>query len=162
MPFVIRLLAGGVLPYKGSVFSRLCSHHDADQVLYFPIHLIKTLACKLSRHSGPSFVKMVNFKNIAASVAVASIFGSAVAHPGEVQTAEEIKREINSYTAAHVKAGRSLARVANSPAARALRTRAVARRTATAEALREKRGLTKSKWSDSVMNFRRGDCYTNF
>lgn len=88
---------------------------------------------------------MVNFRNIAATLAAASVLGSAVAHPGEVHTAEEIKREVAAHKAQQVKARRSLAQCSNSPAALALKERAVARRAAKAQLLREQRGLTKSK-----------------
>ncbi|KAI0163464.1 Intradiol ring-cleavage dioxygenase [Pestalotiopsis sp. NC0098] len=86
---------------------------------------------------------MVNFRNFAASLAAASAIGSAVAHPGEVHTPEEIKREIAAHKAQQVKARRSLAECASSPAAIALKERAVARRAAIAQQLREQRGLTK-------------------
>ncbi|KAI0126508.1 Intradiol ring-cleavage dioxygenase [Xylariales sp. AK1849] len=85
---------------------------------------------------------MVNFKNIAASLAVSSIIGGAVAHPGEKPSAEQVKREIEQYTNAAVKAGRLLSQAANSPEALALKKRAAARRAATVQALREKRGIT--------------------
>ncbi|KAK6065126.1 extracellular dioxygenase protein [Seiridium cupressi] len=86
---------------------------------------------------------MVNFRNIAASLAAAAVIGSAVAHPGEVHTAEEIKREIAAHKAQQAKTRRSLAEVGHSPAALALKERAVARRAAIAQKLREERGLTK-------------------
>lgn len=90
---------------------------------------------------------MVNFRNFAASLAAASAIGSAVAHPGEVHTPEEIKREIAAHKAQQVKARRSLAECASSPAAIALKERAVARRAAIAQQLREQRGLTKSQYT---------------
>ncbi|KAH6656871.1 Intradiol ring-cleavage dioxygenase [Truncatella angustata] len=86
---------------------------------------------------------MVNFRNIAATLAAASVIGSAVAHPGEIHTPEEIKREIDAHKAQQIKARRSLAQCSNSPAALALKERAVARRAAVAQKLREQRGLTK-------------------
>ncbi|KAI0124789.1 Intradiol ring-cleavage dioxygenase [Xylariales sp. AK1849] len=86
---------------------------------------------------------MVNFRNIAASLAVSSIIGTAVAHPGEVHTAEETRHEIDQHKASQLKARRSLAECSNSPASLALKARAAERRAATAQALREKRGLTK-------------------
>jgi hypothetical protein len=92
-----------------------------------------------------SLSTMVNFRNLAASLAAASAIGSAVAHPGEIHTPEEVKREIVAHKAQQVKARRSLADCANSPAAVALKERAVARRAATAQKLREQRGLTKSQ-----------------
>lgn len=88
---------------------------------------------------------MVNFRNIAASLAAASVIGSAVAHPGEVHTVEEIKREITAHKAQQIKARRSLSDCSNSPAALSLKERAIARRAATAQKIREQRGLTKSE-----------------
>lgn len=87
---------------------------------------------------------MVNFRRLAASLAVSSIVGSVFAHPGEVHTEEEMKREIDEHVAAQVKARASLAACSSSPAALALRARAIERRAATAQALREKRGIVKS------------------
>lgn len=65
-----------------------------------------------------------------------------MAHPGEVHTAAEKRREINAHKAAQVKARRSLANCANSASAVALKARSVARRAATAQALREKRSTS--------------------
>lgn len=87
---------------------------------------------------------MVNFKNLAASLAVSSLLGGAIAHPGEVQSAQQIKREIQKYAQAQQKAVRSLAKVENSPQAVALKARAAERRAATVAALRAKRGLINS------------------
>lgn len=95
---------------------------------------------------------MVNFKNIAASLAVSSIVGGAIAHPGEVQSAKHIKREIEKYTQAQHKAVRSMAKIENTPQALALKARAAERRAATVAALREKRGITTSKHMDLIMN----------
>lgn len=96
---------------------------------------------------------MVTFRNFAASLAAASAIGSAVAHPGEVHTPEEIKREIAAHKAQQVKARRSLAECASSPAAIALKERAVARRAAIAQQLREQRGLTKSQYTHLLKAF---------
>lgn len=90
---------------------------------------------------------MVNFKNIAASWAVSSIIGGAIAHPGEVQSAKQIKREIEKYAQAQQKAVRSMAKLENSPQAKALKARATERRVATVQALRAKRGITNSEIS---------------
>lgn len=87
---------------------------------------------------------MVNFKNLAASLAVTSIIGGAIAHPGEVQSAKQIKREIEKYANAQEKAVRSMSKVQNSPYAVALKARAAERRAATVAALRAKRGITSS------------------
>ncbi|KAI1855796.1 hypothetical protein JX265_012241 [Neoarthrinium moseri] len=86
---------------------------------------------------------MVNFRNFAASLAAASVIGSALAHPGEVHTAEEKKREIDNFKAAQLNLRRSFAEVGKTPEALALKARAAARRAGIAQALREKRGLTK-------------------
>lgn len=67
--------------------------------------------------------------------------GSAIAHPGEVHSAKQIKRELDLHNnlASHTK--RALGGCENSLKARSLKARAVARREATAKALRQKRGL---------------------
>jgi hypothetical protein len=91
---------------------------------------------------------MVNIRSVTATLAAASVIGSALAHPGEHHTAEEIKREIAAHKAQQVKARRSLAECSNSPAALALKERAIARRAATAQRIREERGLTKSEYRD--------------
>ena len=84
---------------------------------------------------------MVNFSNIAASMALASLLSTVVAHPGEVHDAANIKRDINMRDrfAAHSK--RTLGKCENSASASALKARAISRRSATAKALRMDRGL---------------------
>lgn len=86
---------------------------------------------------------MVNVRNLAASLAFTSLLGSAVAHPGDTQ--EEVRRELAAHKAARPVARRAINACAASPNTAALRARAVARRAATAEALRQKRGLTQSR-----------------
>lgn len=88
---------------------------------------------------------MVNVRNIAASLAFASIFGGVSAHPGDSQ--EEVRRELEALTAAQPMARRAIEACASHPETEALRSRAVARRAAMAEALRQKRGLTDSEYT---------------
>ncbi|KAH9896332.1 Intradiol ring-cleavage dioxygenase [Xylariomycetidae sp. FL2044] len=83
---------------------------------------------------------MVNFRNVATSLAFTSIIGAAVAHPGE--TSEEVKRELAAHKVARTHARRALNECAGNPTTKALKTRSVARRAAAAKALQEKRGLT--------------------
>lgn len=87
---------------------------------------------------------MFNLRFVAAGLAALSIIGAATGHPGEVHTAEEIQRDIAQHKTQQVKARRSLGGCANSASAVALKTRAVSRRAAMAQTLRENRGLTKS------------------
>ena len=87
---------------------------------------------------------MVAFNTLTASLAL-SLAGQALAHPGEVHTAEEIKREALQSHHAHLSAKRALDRCATTPAALALKERSIARRAATAEALRSKRDIVHSK-----------------
>ncbi|RYP27656.1 hypothetical protein DL767_007586 [Monosporascus sp. MG133] len=85
---------------------------------------------------------MVNLRSsVVASLASSSLLGAVLAHPGEDHSAEEIKREAARHSEAHTKAHRSLGQCANSPQALALKARSIARRAATAHALRAARGL---------------------
>jgi hypothetical protein len=88
---------------------------------------------------------MVNLKRYTASLAFSLLVGSAFAHPGEIQSAKEIKREVEKYAQAQQKAVRSMAKVQNTPHAVALKARAAERRAATVAALRAKRGITISE-----------------
>jgi hypothetical protein len=88
---------------------------------------------------------MVNFRNLVALATASPFLGSVLAHPGEVHTAEQVKREVTQHKAAQVKARRALSECANSQSSQALKARAVARRAATAQALRDARGITTSK-----------------
>ncbi|KAI0025299.1 Intradiol ring-cleavage dioxygenase [Xylariomycetidae sp. FL0641] len=77
---------------------------------------------------------MVHARNVAASLA---LFGAVAAHPGE--HADHVKRELAALAGV-----RPIARAANNacasnPTMRALKARSVARRAATAQALRQKR-----------------------
>ncbi|KAI0448994.1 Intradiol ring-cleavage dioxygenase [Xylaria acuta] len=82
---------------------------------------------------------MVNVRNLAASVAFSSLLGAALAHPGD--TTEEVRRELEAHAAARPVARRALNACASAPNTAALKTRSVARRAATADALRQKRGI---------------------
>lgn len=62
-----------------------------------------------------------------------------------VQTRDEIIAEIATRERITAHSKRALDKCANSPAARALKQRAIARRAAKAVALREKRGIDTSK-----------------
>ncbi|KAI1426270.1 Intradiol ring-cleavage dioxygenase [Xylaria sp. FL1777] len=84
---------------------------------------------------------MVNVRTLAASLAFTSFLGTTVAHPGE--SPEEAKREILSHKAAQALGRRALSSCASSQNAAALKARSAARRAATAQALRQKRGLTE-------------------
>ncbi|ORY59947.1 Intradiol ring-cleavage dioxygenase [Pseudomassariella vexata] len=81
---------------------------------------------------------MFIFHHFTALLAAYSLFGAALAHPGE----EKIKREIAEHKAAQIKGRQSLAQCANTPSSLALKERAVAHRAAKAQDLRQKRALT--------------------
>lgn len=87
---------------------------------------------------------MVNMYTIAA-LAVSSFIGSAVAHPGDSAEVKAHERSLHNY--AQAGARRAIAACAVSTNAAALKARSVARRAATAERLREKRGLSDSELS---------------
>lgn len=90
---------------------------------------------------------MVNFRPFPALVAAASLASLATAHPGEAPpTREELKAEGAIAHAAHLKAARALKACASDPAFVARQERVVARRAETARALREKRGISHSKF----------------
>ncbi|KAI0192195.1 Intradiol ring-cleavage dioxygenase [Xylaria flabelliformis] len=82
---------------------------------------------------------MVNIHNLAASVAFTSLLGATVAHPGDSQ--DEVRRELEAHAAARPVARSALNACASAPNTAALKARSVARRAATAEALRQKRGI---------------------
>jgi hypothetical protein len=79
-------------------------------------------------------------KTLTASLALAPLIGGALAHGSH--TAEEIAAEIALRDRIAAFSKRSLDKCSNSAASLALKERAIARRAATAQALREKRGLT--------------------
>jgi hypothetical protein len=89
---------------------------------------------------------MVNFKVLAAAFAVGSVFDGANAHPGENHSAAHVKREIERYSSAHAQVARAFSRIHEFPHAVVLKERAIARRFATWNALREKRGITSSQF----------------
>ncbi|KAL1634442.1 hypothetical protein SLS58_010683 [Diplodia intermedia] len=76
-----------------------------------------------------------------AAVAAVAAATLVVAHPGEHHDHAQVKREVVARDALASKQGRSLSKCAGSLKARALHERAVARRAATAEQLRKKRGI---------------------
>ncbi|KAL7620480.1 hypothetical protein AAE478_009475 [Parahypoxylon ruwenzoriense] len=82
---------------------------------------------------------MVNLHTIAASLALPFFVGTVIAHPGNNK--EVVKRERALYKHAQAGARRAITGCAASPNAAALKARSVARRAATAESLRKKRGL---------------------
>ncbi|KAF2492851.1 putative GPI anchored dioxygenase [Lophium mytilinum] len=85
---------------------------------------------------------MVVFSTFTTAVVAASLLNSALAHPGEQHDADHVKREleVRDHYANH--AARSLANCAGTVKARHLEQRAIARRHATAEKLRAKRGIS--------------------
>jgi hypothetical protein len=89
------------------------------------------------------------------SVLTAALALSASVH-GHPETAEERKAQAAALRriAAHSK--RSMANCANSPAATALKERAIARRSAWADQLREQRGLMSRKLSGSAHPLQHG------
>ncbi|KAI2614924.1 aromatic compound dioxygenase [Hypoxylon sp. NC1633] len=86
---------------------------------------------------------MVQLRKIAASLAACSFIGAAVAHPGD--SAEVIKQERAMHNHAQAGARRAITGCATTPGAAALKSRSVARRAATAQALREKRSLSDKR-----------------
>lgn len=82
---------------------------------------------------------MVKFQTLAATLAMPI---ATLAHPGE--NVEAIKREMALRNEQHAYASRALAECHNSASSLARRERAMARRTAKAVELREKRGLSSS------------------
>lgn len=88
---------------------------------------------------------MVNLRTIAASLAVSSFIGAAVAHPGD--SADVVKHERAMHNHAQAGARRAITGCAQTPSAAALKARSVARRAAAAQNLREKRGLSESEFS---------------
>lgn len=84
---------------------------------------------------------MVNFPKLAAVFAVAFVFGSTVAHPGEHHDHEQVKRELHQHGILARSGAQSLSKCAGTVKARALEQGAIARRAATAERLRNERGI---------------------
>ncbi|KAI1136018.1 aromatic compound dioxygenase [Hypoxylon sp. FL0543] len=86
---------------------------------------------------------MVVLRNIVASLAVSSFIGTAVAHPGDSEKVAKYERSM--YKHAQAGARRAITGCNTTPEAAALKARSAARRAATAQALREKRGLAEKR-----------------
>jgi hypothetical protein len=87
---------------------------------------------------------MVCISNIVAALATASIIGSAAAHPGEIYTRTQIRRDIKKCDALALKAKRGLEACSNTLEARQFDERAIAHRSAKADKLRAARGISTS------------------
>lgn len=84
---------------------------------------------------------MVAFSKLSGLALVAS----AIAHPGEKHSAAKLKRDL-AIRDAHAQMGaRSLAQCQNSAGSQALKQRSIQRRADTVNALREKRGIKKTR-----------------
>jgi hypothetical protein len=83
--------------------------------------------------------------NLKALVTAALLLGMAVTHPGETHTADEIKQIIAARDLGILHSKRVVDKCASSPTHAALRARAAARRSMTAQVLREQRGIVHSK-----------------
>lgn len=74
-----------------------------------------------------------------------ALVASAIAHPGEKHNPAKLKRDL-AIRDAHAQLGaRSLEQCSNSAGAQALKQRSIQRRADTVQALREKRGIKKTK-----------------
>ena len=80
---------------------------------------------------------------LASALSLAVLAGSALAHPGEHEHHDDIERLWRASK-------RSLSGCPSTPAGRRLKERAVARRSALAAELRQKRGLPASTLSSSL------------
>jgi hypothetical protein len=87
---------------------------------------------------------MTFLKALTAALAISPWFAGVASHAGG-HSDEEIKAEITLRNEVIASSRRALAKCSNSAASLALKERALARRAATAQALREKRGLDDSK-----------------
>lgn len=85
---------------------------------------------------------------ITASLALSSLMGAVVSHPGE--TADQKTREIEAHHAAQTKARDAMGKCSESPGALALKSRAAERRAATVRTLREKRGIATDSEESSA------------
>lgn len=90
--------------------------------------------------------------NLKALVTAALLFGISVAHPGETHTADEIKQIIAARDLGILHSKRVVDKCASSPNHAALRARAAARRSMTAQVLREQRGIVHSKRPQTTPN----------
>lgn len=89
---------------------------------------------------------MVFFFKLAGAIAAACLLSSAVAHPGEVHDAAQVKREIRARDQMADDAKRSLDTCSSSLKARQLNSRSVARRAEVAREIRQRRNIqTKAK-----------------
>ena len=80
-----------------------------------------------------------------AALAGSSLLGAVVAHPGETHSAEKIKKAIAARDLGMLHSKRVVEKCAGSPTHQALQARAAARRSLTAQVLRERRGIVHSK-----------------
>lgn len=89
---------------------------------------------------------MLNLRElITAALAGSSLLGLAVAHPGETHSAEKVKKSIAARDLGLLHSKRLVEKCATSPTHQALRARAAARRSMTAQVLREKRDIVHSE-----------------
>lgn len=106
------------------------------------------------------FCTMVKFAStVSTALAVSSLLGFAVAHPGEKHDHAKIKRQIDARGLRAAAAKRSLSACENSNKHRSLMERSVARRARTLNRLREKRGTNVSE--SRLVTFHRSDVITN-
>ncbi|XDG08320.1 hypothetical protein ABKA04_007935 [Annulohypoxylon sp. FPYF3050] len=84
---------------------------------------------------------MAILQKIAASLAISSLMGAVVAHPGDSKEVVAHEKAMRGHAQAHAR--RAITGCASETAA--LKARSVARRAATAKALREKRGLAEKR-----------------
>ncbi|ETS80055.1 hypothetical protein PFICI_07584 [Pestalotiopsis fici W106-1] len=98
---------------------------------------------------------MVQIKTLAAALALPLV----LAHPGEDK--EILRKEMALRNVQHAKATRSLASCQDSPQAKALRSRAAARRLAKARDLRVKRGLVSEKMNHQKRDLTNLEIYSN-
>ena len=88
---------------------------------------------------------MVNFRTLSTAIAASTVFSVAVAHPGEVHTAEELELEALARRDASAKWSRALGACSSSAGFQALKARGVERRVAVAKAMREERNINTRK-----------------
>ncbi|KAI2469769.1 aromatic compound dioxygenase [Annulohypoxylon bovei var. microspora] len=84
---------------------------------------------------------MVILRKLAASLAISSLIGAAVAHPGDSKEVAQHEKAMRK----HAQAGARRAITGCASETASLKARSVARRAATAHALREKRGLSDKR-----------------
>lgn len=101
-------------------------------------------------HSFNLYPKMVNISKLASALVAASLFNSAIAHPGEHHEKRELDNHIKQRQAAAKAGKRSLSACESSAKRRGLETRNIARRAQAAKNLRHKRGIKTRKIPDSI------------